>query len=197
MTKAVECFFDVGSPASYLAWTQLPALAERQQAQLIWKPMLLGGVFKATGNQSPVMIPAKGTYMLKDLTRYARHYDVEMQFNPFFPINTLQLMRGAVAAQDLGQLDAYLNVVFPALWVKGLDMGQAEVVAQVLTEAGLDAEQVFTHANTPEIKGALKASTEEAIARGAFGAPTLFVGDEMFFGQDRLDWVESALHEKA
>tara|TARA_R100000687_G_C6422937_1_gene151904 strand:+ start:404 stop:997 length:594 start_codon:yes stop_codon:yes gene_type:complete len=197
VTKAVECFFDVGSPASYLAWTQLPALAERQQAQLIWKPMLLGGVFKATGNQSPVMIPAKGTYMLKDLTRYARHYDVEMQFNPFFPINTLQLMRGAVAAQDLGQLDAYLNVVFPALWVKGLDMGQAEVVAQVLTEAGLDAEQVFTHANTPEIKGALKASTEEAIARGAFGAPTLFVGDEMFFGQDRLDWVESALHEKA
>ena len=197
MTKTVECFFDVGSPASYLAWTQLPALAERQQTQLIWKPMLLGGVFKATGNQSPVMIPAKGTYMLKDLTRYARRYGVDMQFNPFFPINTLQLMRGAVAAQDLGQLDAYLNVVFPALWVKGLDMGQAEVVARVLTEAGLDAEHVFTHANTPEIKDALKTSTEEAIARGAFGAPTLFVGDEMFFGQDRLDWVESALHEKA
>lgn len=197
MTKTVECFFDVGSPASYLAWTQLPALAERQQAQLIWKPMLLGGVFKATGNQSPVMIPAKGAYMLKDLARYARRYGVEMQFNPFFPINTLQLMRGAVAAQDLGQLDAYLNVVFPALWVKGLDMGQAEVVAQVLTEAGLDSEQVFTHAGKPEIKDALKASTEEAIARGVFGAPTLFVGDEMFFGQDRLDWVESALHEKA
>lgn len=197
MTKAVECFFDVGSPASYLAWTQLPKLAKRQQTQLIWKPMLLGGVFKATGNQSPVMIPAKGAYMLKDLARYARRYDVEMQFNPFFPINTLQLMRGAVAAQDLGQLDAYLNVVFPALWVKGLDMGQAEVVAQVLTGAGLDAEQVFTHANTPEIKDALKASTEEAIARGVFGAPTLFVGDEMFFGQDRLDWLESALAEKA
>lgn len=197
MTKTVECFFDVGSPASYLAWTQLPELAERQQAQLIWKPMLLGGVFKATGNQSPVMIPAKGAYMLKDLARYARRYDVEMQFNPFFPINTLQLMRGAVAAQDLGQLDAYLNVVFPALWVKGLDMGQAEVVAEVLTEAGLDAKQVFTHANTPEIKDALKASTEEAIARGVFGAPTLFVGDEMFFGQDRLDWVESVLAEKA
>ena len=197
MTKTVECFFDVGSPASYLAWTQLPKIAARQQAQLIWKPMLLGGVFKATGNQSPVMIPAKGAYMLKDLARYARRYGVDMHFNPFFPINTLQLMRGATAARDLGQLESYLTAVFPALWVKGLDMGQAEIVAEVLAESGLNPEQVLTHANTPEIKDALKASTEEAITRGVFGAPTLFVGGEMFFGQDRLDWVESALGEKA
>lgn len=197
MTKTVECFFDVGSPASYLAWSQLPQLVERQQAQLIWKPMLLGAVFKATGNQSPVMIAAKGAYMLTDLARYAQRYGVEMQFNPFFPINTLQLMRGTVAAQDLGQLDAYLNAVFPALWVKGLDMGQPEIAAQVLKDAGLEPEQVFTHANTPEMKDALKASTEEAIARGVFGAPTMFIGTEMFFGQDRLDWVVAELSGKA
>ncbi|MFT5576565.1 MAG: 2-hydroxychromene-2-carboxylate isomerase [Bermanella sp.] len=197
MSKTVECFFDVGSPASYLAWTQLPSIAQRQQAQIIWKPMLLGGVFKATGNQSPLMIPAKGTFMQADLARYAQRYGVPMQFNPFFPINTLQLMRGAIACQQLGQLDAYLNAVFPALWAKGLDMIQADIVADVLQSGGLDPDPVFSLASSAPVKTSLIANTDEAIARGVFGAPALFVNDTLFFGQDRLDWVERDLAAQA
>lgn len=197
MSKTVECFFDVGSPASYLAWTQLPGIAQRQQAHIIWKPMLLGGVFKTTGNQSPVMIPAKGAFMQADLARHAQRYGVPLQFNPFFPINTLQLMRGAIACQQLDQLEAYLEAVFPALWVNGLDMGQAEIVAEALKSGGFDPEEVFSLASSAPVKAQLIANTEEAVARGVFGAPTLFVDDILFFGQDRLDWVEQQLGSKA
>ncbi len=197
MSKTVECFFDVGSPASYLAWTQLPDIAKRQQAQIIWKPMLLGGVFKATGNQSPVVIPAKGAFMQADLARYAQRYDVPLQFSPYFPINTLQLMRGAIACQQIGKLESYLDAVFPALWVKALDMGQPDIVAQVLRSAGFDPDEIVTLAGSAEVKATLIANTEEAVARGVFGAPALFVDDILFFGQDRLDWVEQQLVAKA
>ena len=193
MSKTIECFFDFGSPATYLAWTQLPALAARYNAKLVWRPMLLGAVFKATGNQSPAMNPAKGRYMLIDFQRYAKSYGVPMKFNPFFPINTMTLMRGAVALLDDPRFDDYLDTVFSAIWVDEQNMGQPEVVASVLAKAGFDAEALLVRCGEDTVKEKLKANTEEAVVRGAFGAPTIYVDGEMFFGQDRLSMIEKAL----
>ncbi|AHL76482.1 DSBA oxidoreductase [Stutzerimonas stutzeri] len=195
MNKTVEFFFDLGSPAAYLAWTQLPALCERAGAELRYRPMLLGGVFQATGNSSPATVPAKGRYMTTDLLRHARRYDVPFAFNPHFPINTLALMRGAVGyqLQQSEEFLRYLNALFKALWVDQRNLGDEAVLAAVLTEAGLDAEQFRAVITDDRVKHALKANTEEAVQRGVFGAPTFFVGDEMFFGQDRLGFVEDAL----
>lgn len=193
MSKTIECFFDFGSPATYLAWTQLPRLAAKHNATLIWRPMLLGAVFKATGNQSPAMNPAKGRYMLIDFQRYAKHYDVPMKFNPFFPINTMTLMRGAVALQGDPRFDDYLDAVFKAIWVDEQNMGQPEVVASVLEKGGFDAAALLAQCSDETVKEKLKTNTEEAVARGAFGAPTVYVDGEMFFGQDRLPMIEKAL----
>ena len=193
MSKTIECFFDFGSPATYLAWTQLPALAARYNAKLVWRPMLLGAVFKATGNQSPAMNPAKGRYMLIDFQRYAKSYGVPMKFNPFFPINTMTLMRGAVALLDDPRFDDYLDTVFSAIWVDEQNMGQPEVVASVLAKAGFDAQALLVRCGEDTVKEKLKANTEEAVVRGAFGAPTIYVDGEMFFGQDRLSMIEKAL----
>ena len=193
--KTVEFFFDFGSPASYLAWTQLPAICSAAGAALAYRPMLLGGVFQATGNASPVTVPAKGKYMLTDLARFARRYGVPMRFNPHFPINTLALMRGAVGLQlrDPGRFDGYVTAMFRAMWVEGRNMGDPAVVAEVLAQAGLDPQWILALTGDPAVKDALKAATEEAVRRGAFGAPTMFVGEQMFFGQDRLDFVREAL----
>ena len=195
MTKTAEFFFDVGSPASYLAWTQMPALCAKAGAELVYKPMLLGGVFQATGNASPAMVPAKGRYMTVDLGRFAKRYGVPFKMNPHFPINTLQLMRGVIGMQlRLPQrFESFLAAVFTALWAKGANLNDPEVVAATLVEAGFDAKEVIALANDAEIKAALKTNTEEAVARGVFGAPTVFVGDAMFFGQDRLDYIREAL----
>jgi 2-hydroxychromene-2-carboxylate isomerase len=193
--KAVEFFFDFGSPASYLAWTQLPAICRDSGAALIYRPMLLGGVFQATGNASPVTVPAKGRYMLTDLARFARRYGVPMRFNPHFPINTLALMRGAVGVQlrQPGKFDDFVSTIYRSMWVAGLDMSDSTVVDEALRKSGFDPESIHALSADPEIKAALKANTEEAVSRGAFGAPTMFVGDQMFFGQDRLDFVKEAL----
>lgn len=192
MSKTIEFYFDVGSPASYLAWTQLPGLAERTGAHIELKPMLLGGVFQATGNSSPATVPAKGNYTRTDMQRYANRYGVTLNQNPFFPINTLQLMRGAMAYQDTPEFVPYLTAIFTAMWVGELDMGQPEVVGKVLAEASFDPAEVMAKVSDPAVKEKLKTATEEAIQRGVFGAPTFFVGDDMFFGQDRLEWVEAA-----
>jgi 2-hydroxychromene-2-carboxylate isomerase len=156
--------------------------------------MLLGGVFKASGNTSPIAIPAKGKYMLEqDLPRFAARYGVPLIFNPHFPINTLNLMRAAIAAQQLGCVDAYLDRVFDAIWVEKKNMGDATVVEQVLADAGLDAGALIARSQDPEVKALLVANTEAAVARGVFGAPTLFMDGAMYFGQDRLDFIEQAL----
>lgn len=193
MSKTIDVYFDVGSPASYLAWTQLPALADRNDASIHWKPMLLGGVFKATGNQSPGTIPAKGRYTRADLSRFAIEYDVPFESNPYFPINTLQLMRGATGYLESPRFQEYLNAIFTAIWVNKKNLNDPDVVSEVLTNAGFDPSEVLALCNEPEVKEQLKQTTEEAVSRGVFGAPTCFVGSEMFFGQDRLDWVEKAL----
>jgi 2-hydroxychromene-2-carboxylate isomerase len=195
MPQRVEFFFDVGSPASYLAWTQLPDLCAQTGAELVIRPMLLGGVFQATGNASPATVPAKGAYTMMDLTRHAKRYGVDFRANPFFPINTLVLMRGAVGVQmhQSERLQAYLAAVFKAIWVDAQDLNQPALVAQTLQAAGFDPAQLLAWSGQAEVKNALRETTEEAVARGVFGAPTLFVGKEMFFGQDRLDMVREAL----
>ena len=195
MSKKVEFFFDVGSPASYLAWTQLESIAQRTNAKIIWRPMLLGAVFQATGNASPAAVPAKGAYMLKDLQHFSNIYGVPFNFNPFFPLNTMHLMRGATAYLEEPEFQTYLAAIFNALWSEQLNMESPEVVAEVLTKADIDVTDFMARISETEVKERLKDTTEEAVARGVFGAPSFFVNGEMFFGQDRLSFVETALKE--
>ena len=193
--RTIEYFFDVGSPTAYLAWTQLPKIAAETSAVIAWRPMLLGGVFKATGNASPVTVPAKGRWMNDDIARWARRYGVPFAFNPHFPINTLTLMRGAAGLQMRrpADLPRYLDAVERAMWEAPKNLGDPAVLAATLAAAGFDADEFAALVADPEVKAKLIATTEEAVARGVFGAPTFFVGDAMFFGQDRLDFVREAL----
>ena len=195
MQKTAEFFFDVGSPAAYLAWTQMPALCAQAGANLVYRPMLLGGVFQATGNASPMMVPAKGRYMTTDLSRFAQRYGVPFRLNPHFPINTLSLMRAVVGVQlrHAERLESFLAVIYPAMWADGANLNDPATTAALLAQAGFDPAAIFGLTNDADIKAALKANTEEAVTRGVFGAPTVFVGDAMFFGQDRLDFVREAL----
>jgi 2-hydroxychromene-2-carboxylate isomerase len=194
MSKTIEFFFDFGSPTTYLAHTQLPRIAREAGAALQYRPMLLGGVFKATGNVSPVTVPAKGRWMGQDIARWARHWGVPFTFNPHFPINTLTLMRGAAGLQMRQPQDftRYVDAVFHAMWVAPRNLGDAAVLASALAEAGFDADALMALVGDAEVKARLAANTEEAVARGVFGAPTCFVGEQMFFGQDRLDFVREA-----
>lgn len=193
MARRLEFFFDYGSPFSYLADTQLAGLAARTGARVVYRPMLLGGLFKETGNVSPLEIEAKRKYNMLDLERWAKRYRVPPPHNPHFPINTIRLMRGAVAAERSGVFAAYHRAIFDAFWRDGLNLGDAAVVRQVLERAGLDAARLETMAEEQVVKDALRAATDEAARRGAFGAPTFFVDGEMFFGNDRLTFVEEAL----
>lgn len=195
MGKTVEFFFDLGSPASYLAWTQVAGICDRHGAELRYRPLLLGVVFQATGNASPAMIPAKGRYMFTDLGRFAARYGVPFAMPPGFPINTLSLMRGLTGTQLLApeRFETLLDVLFTGLWAKQLNLGDAAVLDVTLRQAGFDPAAFQALAAEPQVKATLKQVTEEAVARGVFGAPTFFVDGQMFFGQDRLDFVEGAL----
>jgi 2-hydroxychromene-2-carboxylate isomerase len=193
--RRVEYFFDFGSPTSYLASTQLPRIAAEAGAELVWRPMLLGGVFKATGNASPAAVPAKAAWMNDDLARWARRYGVPYRANPHFPVNTLTLMRGATAMQWRRPADflRYVEVVHRGLWQSAANLGDPAVLAETLASAGFDPAEFSALVADAEVKARLIATTEEAVARGVFGAPSVFVGDAMFFGQDRLDFVREAL----
>jgi 2-hydroxychromene-2-carboxylate isomerase len=195
VSKQVEFYFDFGSPTSYLAWTQLPAIVEQAGAELLWRPVLLGGIFQATGNASPVSVPAKGRWMLQDLGRFARRYGVPLSMNPHFPVNTLQLMRGAVGMQRgmPERFHDYVTAIFQAMWMGQANLGDAAVTASVLTAAGFDPDAVTALGQAQESKDRLRSETEAAVKRGLFGVPTLFVGGDMYFGQDRLDFVREAL----
>jgi len=195
MSKTIEFFFDFGSPTTYLANTQLPRLAQECGAHLVYRPMLLGGVFKATGNASPVSVPAKGRWMGADMQLWAQRHGVPFAFNPHFPINTLPLMRGACGIQmrHPDALGSYIDAVFQAMWVTPCNMGDPQVIAQMLGAVGFEAQAFMDLIADPQVKAQLIRNTDEAVARGVFGAPTMFVGDHMFFGQDRLDFVRHAL----
>jgi len=197
MTKIVEFYFDVGSPTAYLAYNRLKQLQKQYNCVIDYRPVLLGGLFKASGNSSPVMVPAKGRYMMMDdLPRFAKLYDVPLNNNPHFPINTLNLMRGAVAALHGDYFDTYIGAVFNAIWVDSKNMGDMETVIEVLSTAGLNAPSILESTQDADIKAKLITNTEDAVKRGLFGAPTMFVNGEMFFGQDRLQFVEMALQTK-
>ncbi len=195
MAKTVEFHFDFGSPAAYLAATQLPHVCADTGAALVWKPMLLGGVFQATGNHSPAQVLHKGAYMNADLKRYASRYGVPFVLNPHFPVNTLTLMRGAIGLQmrEPARFGAYVDAVFHAMWVEPRNLNEPAEVGTVLHGAGFDPQAMLALASSPEVKDRLKTATQEAVARGIFGAPTMFVGEQMFWGQDRLDFVREAL----
>jgi 2-hydroxychromene-2-carboxylate isomerase len=193
--KAIEFWFDFGSPTTYLAHTQLPHIASEAGADLHYRPMLLGGVFKAAGNASPVSVPAKGRWMMADLQRWAAHWGVPFSFNPHFPINTLTLMRGAVGLQMKRPADftAYVDAVFRAMWVHPRNLGDAAELAQVVDSVGIGGDEFMALVGDPEVKAALVVATESAVAKGIFGAPTCFVGARMHFGQDRLHFVREDL----
>ncbi|MBS0332750.1 MAG: 2-hydroxychromene-2-carboxylate isomerase [Proteobacteria bacterium] len=191
--RTVEFLFDFGSPASYLAYKRLPELAERTGARIDYTPMLLGGVFKATGNASPAAVPAKGLWMNADLKRWADRHGTPFKRNPFFPINTLYLMRGAAGLVDDTRFMAYCDRVFDAMWNEPRNLGDPAELAPVVRRAGLEPEDFKALTEREDVKARLKATTERAVERGVFGAPTFFVGEAMFFGQDRMDFVEEAL----
>ncbi len=198
MGKTVEFIFDFASPNAYLAHCVLPGVAQRTGAEIKITPCLLGGLFKITGNQAPMTafggIQGKLAYEALETQRFiAKHGVSQYRFNPHFPINTLLIMRGLVAARRQGVEETYINAVFAGMWERGLKMDDPAVVAQVLTEAGLDARAILEATQDPEVKAELLANTEAAAARGAFGIPTFFVGDEIFFGKERLGQVEEQL----
>ena len=193
--KQVEFFFDVGSPFSHIAWRALPTIVARCHAEIVWRPILIGGIFKATGNQSPMIVPAKGSYSLIDLKRWADYYGIAFRMNPYFPINTLPLMRGATAMLMRGPeaLEAYLSAIYPAMFEEPVNLGDPQEIGKVLARAGIDPQALLAAIGDDAVKEKLKADTEDAVRRGVFGAPTFFVGNEMFWGQDRLMFVERAL----
>ncbi|CAI8837190.1 MULTISPECIES: 2-hydroxychromene-2-carboxylate isomerase [Pseudomonas] len=195
MSKTVEFYFDLGSPATYLAYTQLPKICAQTDTRLIYIPLLLGGVFKATGNASPATVPAKGRYMFEDLDRYAKRYGVPLKFNPHFPINTLMLMRAVTGMQlrHPERFAAFIDCLFKAIWVEGRSLDEPATVAAVLSENAFDPQEVLALTADEEVKALLKDNTEKAVQRGVFGAPSMFVDNQLYFGQDRLDFVLEAL----
>jgi len=193
--KTFDFYFDFGSLAAYLAHTQLPKLCAETGASANLLPMLLGGVFQATGNASPMTVPAKGRYVFVDFKRFADGYGVSLNMNPHFPIITTTLMRMVTALQmhKDPRMQNFMDTVFHAIWVDSLNMNDPAVVGQVLTAAGFDAAALLAMANDQATKDQLKAVTMRAVERGVFGAPSFFVGDEMFWGQDRMEQVKAAL----
>ncbi|WP_353208235.1 2-hydroxychromene-2-carboxylate isomerase [Sphingorhabdus sp.] len=197
MAKGMEFLFDFGGPNSYLAHKSLPEICARTGAELAYVPILLGGLFKLTNNQAPMMryaeTPAKRNYEMLEFDRFVKAHALPFKMNPRFPINSLYLMRGAVAAQQLGCFALYVDTVMAAMWEDSKDMGEAKIVRQVLDSAGLDSSALLALADDPDVKAELMANTEAAAKRGAFGVPTFFVGEEMFWGKERLGQVEAAL----
>ena len=197
MAKSFEFLFDFGGPNSYLAHKMVPDLCARTGAEVVYTPILLGGLFKLTNNQAPLMryaeTPAKRNYEMLEFDRFVKTHKLPFVMNPHFPINSLYLMRGAVAAQHLGCFMPYVEAIMAAMWEKGLNTGDPDVVRLVLDEAGLDGTAILAKADDPEVKAELAANTEKAATRGAFGVPTFFVGSDMFWGKERLGQVEDAL----
>jgi 2-hydroxychromene-2-carboxylate isomerase len=193
--KRVEFFFDLSSPYSYLAATQLPSLAERTGAEIAWRPMVLGAVFKAAGNDMPARVPAKGRWMGQDLERWARQYGVPYRWSSHFPANTIKAMR--LILVDESRAREVTLAAFAAMWADDRNLADAAVLRDVAVAGGLDATRALAAIEEPAIKDKLRANTDEAVARGAFGAPTMFVGEQLFWGNDRLHFVEAQLATSA
>ena len=201
MPREIEFIFDFGGPNSWFVHRAIPAIEAEGKVRFRYVPVLLGGLFKATGNKPPMMtyghVESKMAYDRLEMDRFmARHAITGFKFNPHFPVNTLLAMRGAIAAEQLGCGPAYREAIYTALWQDGLKLDDPQVWAQVLTAAGLNAAALGDLAQDDAVKAALASNTESAVARGAFGVPTFFLGGEMWFGKDRLrDVVEAATGE--
>ena len=193
MSKTVEFYYDFGSPTCYLASTQLPLIAERNSVELEYKPVLLGGIFKTIGNSAPANIPAKGKYMFQDIIRYAKRYGFDYNFNPHFPINTLNLMRSAVGMLEDERFVEFNDVLFKAVWRDQKNMGDPETVKEVIEKGGFDFNKIFALSTDQRVKDELKERTVKAVERGLFGAPTMFLDNEMYWGQDRIFMIEEQL----
>ena len=193
MSKTVEFWYDFLSPTAYLGYWRLKDIAARTGATIDYHPMLLGGVFKATGNQTPVNVKPKGKWMFFDMSNYARKYGVPLKSNPYFVFSSLPLMRGAILAQERGELEPYNDTIFYGVWRDARNLADPGIIVETLKEAGLDADAYVDGIQQQDVKDKLIANTDEAVEKGAFGAPTFFVGDKMWWGQDRLDWVEEEL----
>ena len=202
MSATIEFIFDFGSPNAYLAYRALPPILARTGASLAISPCLLGGIFKATGNLAPTVAfaPIKGKleYEMLELRRFvAKHRLVKFRLNPHFPVNTLMLMRGLVAAREAGVEAGYLDMGLEGLWEEGLKLDDREVLAHRIDAAGLESASLLAASQTDRVKLKLADNTAAAVARGVFGVPTFFVGDDMFFGKDRLGQVEEATAARA
>jgi 2-hydroxychromene-2-carboxylate isomerase len=198
MSATIEFIFDFGSANAYLAYRALPPILARTGAKLMINPCLLGGIFKATGNQAPTVAfaPIKGKleYEMLEIRRFvAKHRLDKFRFNPHFPVNTLMLMRGFIAAREAGVEAEYLEMGLQGLWEEGLKLDDPEVLARRIDSAGLNSASLLAAAQTDRVKLRLADNTAAAVARGVFGIPVFFVGDEMFFGKDRLGQVEDAV----
>ena len=201
MPVSVEFHFDFGSPNAYLSHLVVPAIERRTGVRFAYVPVLLGGVFKATGNVSPAVslrgIKNKGEYAELETRRFlARHGIDRFVRNPFFPVNTLQIMRGAVAAQRLGCYERYVDELYRHMWAEPKQLDDAAVIAAALHESGLPAEDLLALASDASVKQELIANTARSVARGTFGSPSFYVGDALFFGKDRLDEVEEEIEAR-
>ncbi len=198
MTVHAEFHFDFGSPNAYLAHLVLPGIEKRTGMRIEYVPVLLGGVFKATGNVSPAVslrgIKNKGEYTQLETRRFLKQHGItRYKPNPFFPVNTLQIMRGAVAAKRLGCFPRYVDEVYRHMWAEPRKMDEPDVIKAALAESGLPVDELIALVSDPGVKQELLENTERSVARGTFGSPSFYVGDELFFGKDRLREVEEEI----
>jgi 2-hydroxychromene-2-carboxylate isomerase len=198
MTVTVQFLFDFGSPNAYLSHRVIPGIEQRTGVRFEYVPALLGGIFKATNNVSPAVslqgIRNKGEYAQLEMQRFiAKHGITEYRPNPHFPVNTLKIMRGAVAAQRLGVFERYVDEVYRHMWERQQKMDDPDVIRAAFESSGLPVDALLAAMDDPEVKQQLIANTDDAVARGVFGSPSFFVGDELYFGKDRLREVEEAI----
>ena len=193
--KQIEFYFDLGSPYSYVGVHRIQQIAQQYQGEIVWKPMLLGGIFKATGNNSPMAVPAKARYSMIDLGRWSKLWNIPVQMNPYFPINTLNLMR-IITAVQIYQPENFQRILyglFDAMFGNPRNLNDINELANVVQGLGLEITQVQAWLADEQVKAQLKQVTEEAVERGVFGAPTWFVDDEIFWGIDHLHFLEMQL----
>ncbi len=198
MTKSIDFIFDFASPNAYLVYKVLPGIAQRHGAAINYIPCLLGGIFKLTGNKAPMIqfadIKNKNDYDMLEFRRFITHHQLSnFVMNPYFPVNTVLLMRGAIAAQRMNILPAYIEAAMHHMWEAPKNMADAEIATNAFIASGLDGTALIAETQNPDVKATLVANTDAAVARGAFGIPTFFVGDEMFFGKERLSQIETLL----
>jgi 2-hydroxychromene-2-carboxylate isomerase len=198
MSNKVEFHFDFGSPNAYLSHLVIPAIEKRTGVEFEYVPVLLGGVFKATGNVSPAIslqgIKNKPEYSQIEMQRFLKkHHITSFNMNPFFPVNTLQIMRGAVLAQKTDYFDRYVDKIYRHMWSEPKKMDEAEVIKAALEESGLPVDEILAGMQNPEVKQTLIGNTERSVGMGTFGSPTFFVNNEIFFGKDKLVDVEEEI----